>query len=789
MSEYKYVGKSIPRIDALAKVTGKAKFTNDYKLARMLYAKVLRSPYPHAKIMRIDTSRAEKLPGVRAVLTAKDVPDHRWSSTTIEDEYILPRDNIVRKVDDRIAAVAAETVETAEEAIDLIEVEYEELPRVLTIDEGWSKNPPAVLQPDLYSFEVYPAMRAAFKWNPKELKKLERPNVAQHFKVRTGDVDKGFEEADVIVENTFETVRGHHCQMEPHGWIAWEDEDGVINEITSSQSMWLDRLGLSRVFRCPEEKFRLYSPWTGGGYGGKFGVKEGDPIAILLSQKCGGRPVKFILTRRETFLVTECRMPMKTRIKDGYKKDGTLVAREIEMIGDLGAYSGGGALLIKNAAFGAVGTYRMPNFKLDSYGVLTNLPKGSLLRGVGTPEVTWAIEQQMDIVAEKLGINPVEIRTKNMLRKGDMDACTQCMMSTAAKECTEKVAEEIGMEEKIAQESGPWKIGRGIAIGNKYTIAGLGAAVTVKVIGEGIIEVRHNAAGMGQGTHSALAQMAAEEFDLPIDRIRVIRGDTSTTPYDAGSFSSRSIFHTGNALVKACDDAKQQMFAIAAPKLGVPANELETKNGKIFRKSLPSVSISIADLFTPNKIIAMNGSEIVGKGSFISTIVLEDENGHSERMVSYYAYCAFGVEAAINEETGEVKLLRVVGAADMGQPINPKMCEGQIEGGAGMGIGLAVHEEMKFDNGIPLNPTYADYKIPTVMEIPIGDNMKSELVWDHHDEGPFGAKGVGEATLSAIAPAISNAIYNAVGVRLHKQPLSREMVWKAIQEKRAMGKG
>ena len=782
MSEYNFVGKSIPRIDALAKVTGKAKFTDDYKLPRMLHAKVLRSPYPHAKIKSIDTSKAEKVPGVKVVLTAKDVPDHRWSSTTIEDEYILPRDNIVRKVDDRIAAVAAETKEAAEEAVDLIEVEYEELPGVFSIDEGWSKNPPTVLQPDFYSLEVYPAMKVAFKWDPEALKKLGRPNVAQHFKIRTGDAVKGFGEADVIIENTFETVRGHHCQMEPHGWIAWEDENGIINEITSSQSMWLDRMGLSRVFRCPEEKFRLYSPWTGGGYGGKFGVKEGDPITILLSQK-SGRPVKFILTRRETFLVTECRMPIKTRIKDGFKKDGTLVAREIEMRGDLGAYSGGGALLIKNAAFGAVGTYRIPNFNLDSYGVLTNLPKGSLLRGVGTPEVTFAIEQQMDIAAEKLRINPVEIRTKNMLKRGDRDVCGQILQSTAARKCIEKVAEEIGLNEKIKQDPGPWKRGRGIAIGNKYTVSGLGAAVTVKVLGEGIIEVRHNAAGMGQGTHSALAQMAAEEFGFPLEQIRVIRGDTSTTPYDAGSFSSRSIFHTGNALLKACQDAKQQMFNIASPKLGVPAAELDTKNGKIYRKSLPSLSILIADLFTPNKIIALNGSEILGKGSYVSPIVLEDENGRSERMVTYYAYCAFGVEIAVHEETGKVKVLRIVGAGDMGQPINPKMCEGQIEGGAGMGIGLAVFEEMKFDNGIPLNPSYADYKIPTVMEIPVGDKMKSELVWDHHDEGPFGAKGIGEATLSAVAPAISNAIYNSVGVRLHKQPLSREMVWKAIQEK------
>jgi len=784
MSEYKYVGKSIPRIDAKEKVTGQAKFTADYKMPRMLIGKILRSPYPHARIMRIDTSRAEKVPGVRAVITAKDVPPVRWSNT-IEDEYVLPVDNIVRKVDDPVAAVAAETIEAAEEAIDQIEVEYEELPRVTNIDEGWSKDPPAVLHPDLKDYTINPAMAASWVWRPDK----ERPNNMQTFRIRTGDVEKGFEEADFVIEKTFETVRGHHAPMETHGAICWFDNSGITNVMSTTQSSWLDRMGLSRIYRCDEEKFRMHNPWVGSGFGGKYGVKEEQPIAIELARKTG-RPVKIILSRRECFLATECRMPIRTRIKDGYKKDGTLVAREMEMLEDIGAYAMVGALLVKNAAFGAVGTYKIPNFKLDSAGVYTNLPRASVLRGVGTPEITWAIEQLMDIAAEKLGVDPVEIRTKNMLKRGDIDVTGQEMKTTAAKECAEKVAAAIGLGEKIVQKPGPWKIGRGVAIGNKYTCAGQADAAVAKVFREEIVEVRHNSCEMGQGTHSCFAQMAAEVFRIPIERVRVVRGDSANTPYDAGSWSSRSIFHAGNAVVKACEDAKRKMFAIAAPILGIPSNELETKDFKIYRKSLPSKNqISWVDLFVPGIPVAKEGSEIVGFGSYISPIVLEDEKGQSERMVTYYAYCAFGVEVAVNEETGEVKVLRVAGCGDMGQPINPKLCEVQIEGGAGMGIGLAQHEEMKFDKAIPLNPSFADYKVPTVMEIPIGDNMNSMLAWDPFEEGPFGAKGVGEATLSAIAPAIGNAIYNAVGIRLYNQPISRERVWKAIQEKKAMGKG
>jgi CO/xanthine dehydrogenase Mo-binding subunit len=346
------------------------------------------------------------------------------------------------------------------------------------------------------------------------------------------------------------------------------------------------------------------------------------------------------------------------------------------------------------------------------------------------------------------------------------------------------VARKIGISEEIVQTPGEWKIGRGIALGNKYTVAGQGAAVVVKIFKESFVEVRHNSCEMGQGTHSCLAQMAAEQFGIPMERIRVVRGDTATTPYDAGSFSSRSIFHAGNALLKACDDAKRKMFAIAAPILGIPANELETNDFKIYRKSLHTPQISWDSLFIGGLPIAKEGSEIVGFGSYVSPIILDDENGHSERMCCYYAYTAFGVEVAVNEETGEIKILKCVGVSDMGQPINPSLCEVQIEGGMSMGVGLAMYEEMKFDNGLPLNPSFADYKVPTVFEIPIGENMESLLAWDPNEEGPFGAKGLGESTLSAIAPAIANAIYDAVGVRLYNQPLSRENVWQAIQQKK-----
>ena len=778
MTDYKYVGKSAPRNDLLEKVTGKAKYTSDFKLPRMLVGKVLRSPYPHAKIKKIDISKAEMVSGVRAIITCEDVPKVRWS-TSIEDQYVLPVDNLVRKVDDAVAAVAAETSEAAEEAIDLIEVEYDELPAVLNFDEGFCKEPKAVLHPDFDNYTIYPPMAPSYIWKPIK----DRPNVIQTFKVKTGDIHCGTREAEIFVENTFEVIRGAHCAMEPHGCTCWFDEKGIINVLSTSQSIWLDRSALSRIYRCDEEKFRMHSPWVGGGFGGKYGLKE-EPIAIELSRKAGGRPVKLIMSRRECFLTTETRFAMRTHIKDGFTKDGKLVTREIRMEEDCGAYAMIAGMLIKNAAFGAIGTYKIPNFNLDSIGVYTNLPRSSLLRGVGTPEVSWAIEQQMDIAAEKLGIDPLEIRIKNLLKVGDADVCGQINKSTAAKECLERVAEEIGFGERLSRDSGPWKRGRGIAIGNKYTCAGQADSVTVKIFREGIVEVRHNSCEMGQGTHQAFAQMAAEEFQIPIECVRVVRGDTNNTPYSAGSWSSRSIFHSGNALLRACADAKKKMFAIAAPIVGISADSLETKDFKIYRKYLPSQSISWSDLFVPGLPIAKEGAQIVGAGYYISPIVLEDENGHSPRMCNYYSYTAYGVEVAVNVDTGEVRVERAVGASDMGKPINPKMCEGQIEGGASMGIGLAIYEEMKFDNGLPLNASFADYKIPTVMEIPIGENMKAFLEPCPFEEGPYNAKGLGESTLSAMGPAIGNALYNAIGVRVYTSPICRERVWRAIQEKK-----
>ncbi len=743
----------------------------------MLHGKGVRSPYPHAKILDINTSKAEKLPGVKAVVTGKDIPP-MITGMYLGDMYVLPVDDVVRYIGEPVALVAAETPEIAEEAVDMIEVDYQELPAVYDVEEAFRTDPPAVVHPNLDKFEEI-AHVAVRRLVP------ERPNVTQHFRIRSGDVEKGFKEADVIVENRFSTVPIAHCQPETHQCIAWVKGDGTLVVRTTTQGIHMIRGALINVLQLPANKVQVQSPYTGCGFGGRTWFSS-EPYAAVLTMKAGGRPVQVVFTREEMMVAGGHRTPITTYIKDGVKKDGTIVAREITMLVEQGAYSNIAFMITKNGSFGAVGTYRIPNFKLDSYGVYTNNPFTTAFRGFGSAEVIWAVESQMDAIAEKIGMDTVELRRKNFLEEGEKDVCGQVTHSIAAEECLSKVAEWIEWDKKPVEERGVWKRGKGIASGNKYTIAGSEAVCEVKVYADGF-EIRHGTDEMGQGNNTALAQIAAEEFGVSVDQIKVVRGDTAFCPYDWGSLSSRSLYHTGNALIRACRDAKQQMFELAASKLGRPAEQLETSNGKIRIKGVGGKEIPISDLFSGwgKTYVSLKG-EIIGIGTYHAPIILEDEDGQSPRMVSYYCQGAYAVEVAVNVETGQVKVLRSAGCFDVGQPVNPKMCEQQIDGGTAMGIGSSLCEEIVLDKGRVVNPSYADYKLLTAAEMPTTENFITMTTEDYlpHIEGPYGAKGLGEAVVTPYAPAVSNAVYNAVGVRIKDLPITREKVLKAIMEKK-----
>ncbi len=790
MARHSVVGKSILRLDALDKVTGKAKFCEDLKLPGMLYGKVLRSPYPHAQIINIDTSRAENMSGVRAVITGRDVPEKRYGPSVF-DQHVLAR-GVVRYIGDAVAAVAADSIEIAEGALDLITVEYEELPAIFDIEDAWKKDPPVIVHRDLPKYELG-------KFPPPRLVP-GRPNVCHLRTLRHGDVERGFEEADLIMENKFTTTRIQHCPFEPHVSIAQAESDGSLTIWAGRQSIFLARQYLSKIFDLLPSQVRVIaSHYVGGAFGSKVTLYT-EPIAAMLSMKTG-RPVKLTFTREEMFSSGGTRIPFVIRMRDGVKKDGTLVARDMEMLLGMGAYAGSGPLITRNCIYAAVATYRIPNAKIDAYAVYTNEPVVTSYRGFGSTQVLWAVESQMDVIAEELGMDAVELRRRNLLEEGDTNITGEIVHSIGIRECLDKVADSLEWGRRSKKEVGPWKRGKGLALGNKYSMAPTAALAIVKVRGDGTIEVHESADEIGQGCNTVLAQIAAEEFGVSIDEVKVVWGDTAFTPYfSRGSTSQRTTFNVGNAIRLACQDAKRQIFEIAAEKLHAPPQDMDIKDGTISVRSDSSKTINITELFTAERTLmpgefgdyVEKSAEILGKGVWVTrpapsdpetSQIPENVAKMGGRLAGFFGYGVQGVEVLVNSETGEVKVEKVVASSDVGYPLNPKMCEQQIEGGVAMGIGSALWEEVALDKGKVLNANFGNYKIVTSLNMPKTENVKVFLISAPHKDGPYGAKGTGETQMTSTAPAVANAIYNAVGVRIKDLPITRERIFRALREK------
>lgn len=770
MTEYTSIGKRQTRVDALAKATGQASFCTDVRFPDMLHARILRSPHPHATIVNIDTSRAQKIPGVKAVVTGKEAPEI-GTGVFLRDRLYLAKDK-VRFMGEGVAAVAAVDEDTAGEALEMIKVEYDLLSAVFDAEEAMKPDPPAIIHPDLFSYHIPPVPVSMIHFEPK------LPNVYTHHKFRKGDVEKGFQQADLIIENKFTRGRVHHCTMEPHIAVARVDPDGTLTVWAGVQVVHPVKYSLASNFQLAPSKVRVIVPYLGGGFGGRGGGAIAVPIAAWLSLKTG-KPVKCLYSREETFIDGVTELPIIVYIKDGVKQDGTLVAREIKLICNGGAYCGMTAEVSRNAAFGAVGSYWVPNFKLDSFDVATNCLPAGPFRGYGSTPVIWAIESHMNMLAEKLGLDPLEIRLKNLLKEGQEDITGQITHSFGARECLRSVVESLGGK---SESSYPWKKGKGYALCNKYSTAWSSSVVLVKVCDDGAIEIRHSAAEMGQGVHTTLAQMAAEEFGIPLDKVRQVYTDTALTPYDYGCVSSRATFHTGNALLLACRDAKRQLFELTASRLDADPANLDVRGGIILVKNHPERNMSIGKLFAYGGYLLKEG-EIIGKGQFSGPCYpFDTETGQSQRATTDYCHGAYGIEVGVNVETGEVRVFKAYGAFDMGQPINVTSCEGQMEGGLVMGMGGAIFEEMVMSSkGAIVNPSFVDYKIIRAQDMMPVAETKSALTPVINKEGPFGAKGFSEASILPIAPAIANAIYNAVGIRLKDLPLTKEKMLTALK--------
>ena len=770
------VGSSEERLDAVSKIIGEAEYTYDIEKPRMLHVELVHSPHAHAEILDIDTSAAEAMTGVAAVVTGEDVPDCRFGSG-IDDEYILPKQK-VRFIGEPVAAVAAETEDLAREAAEAVEAEYEPLDAVFDTREALEEEPPAVVHEDLHDYDTSDVLEP--RLDP------DRPNLYANHRIRTGDIEAGFDEADHVYEGSFATDMMHHVQMEPHVSVAKWSPEGDLRVWTSTNTTYRVKNMLAAAFDVPSSSVNLEVPYVGGSFGGKEGVTE--PLAAAVAQHTDNRPVKLAFTRQDQFIEGTYRTPFEMDLKIGVTDDMDITGMQVESYLGGGAYAGTGFLVTRNCGFAAVGTYDIPNLKFDSYGVYTNLPIAGSFRGFGNSQLIFAIESLVEDIVMDQGWDPIEFREHNTMEEGDENPAGEVMKSMGAKECLSRAAEAIDMDERDREaDDDEWLRGVGLAQGSKYSMAPTASSAFVKVHGDGHVEVRTTAEEIGTGSMTVLAQIAAEEFGVDLDDVRVLRGNTEVTPYDDGSISSRLTFNTGNAVRKACHDAKEQLYQHAAAKFDVEPEDLATSDGEVYVQGDDGEGerLPFADLFEPTVFAGggflKEGGEILGKATWHSPVKnVDPETGRGDRLTAFYTHGAQACDLEINKYTGEVRFNKFVSVYDVGNAINPKMVEGQLEGGISMGIGSTLYEALTHDNGRIDNANLLDYKVPFSTEHPL--NIHTEIVESAHEDGPYGAKGVGEAVLIPSAAAIGNAIKDATGSRLEKIPFTPEMVLGAVED-------
>ncbi len=758
----KVVGKGVTRIDALSKVTGQAVFGADVYLPAMLYGKVLRSPLSHALIKKIDVSKARALPGVRAVVTGDELP--YLGGEAIKDMPFLARGK-VRFAGEPVAAVAAVDEETAAQAVELIEVEYEEIPGVFDLLEAAKEKAPLVHEHSA----SYTHIAAA--------KIIPGTNICNLIEFSKGDINKGFEASDYIFEDTFTTHYVHHGQIEPHTAVAKVDANGNITLWTPNDGPHRLRKDLSDALGVPVTRVQVISTYTGGGFGGKGGLKM-EPVAVVTAMKTGGKPVKFVMTREEVFTASLIRHSTVIRLKTGVKTDGTLVARDVEVYWDTGAYSEKGPTVCAQSSDAAAGPYVIPHVHIKGLCVYTNKIPAGAYRGYGSPQVTWAYESQMDIIAKKLGIDPVVIRLKNALDEGDQTPAGQIVHGIGLKECITKAAVEIKWHEPSRSSNGR-KRAKGIACTYKNTKTPSASAAIITLNMDGTVNISSSACEIGQGAFTILTQIAAEVLGVPMEKISITMPDTNTTPYDSSTTSSRTTYHMGNAVIGAANDVIRQLKALAVALWGEAPDRVAHSEGKIYSLDDPAKTLKYQDLI--GKVFGAGGC-VIGRSLFYPQIPKSTVKSSANELWGgpsiFWMYGAQAVEVEIDEETGHLEVIKAAAAHDVGKAINPVTCCQQIEGGFVHGMGIALFEDIIFNEGVIMNANFHDYKIPTAMDVP--GELVPLIVEAADPGGPFGAKGIGEPVLNPAAAAIANAVASAVGIRIKNSHLRIEDILSAL---------
>lgn len=750
-----HISRSEPVPKVEERVTGKARYTDDYVFDGMLHARTLRSRYPHARILSIDTSKAAALPGVAAVLTADDIPGTNIHGLVHLDWPVLCAvGDKVRYMGDAVAIVAAETEYLAAQALELIDVEYEPLPVVA--DPVYAHSPDAPLVHD----------------------GREGGNLLKHIKVRHGDIAQGFEAADVIVERTYRTPTTEHAFLEPECAIGipagYDAEHDKLTVYVGSQIPYQDRNQIAGAMGLPDEAVRVRGTLIGGGFGGKEDIAGQIHVALLATRT--GRPVKMLYTRQESLLFHPKRHATLIRIKTGATRDGRLTAVEAELYGDGGAYASLSDKVMTRATTHATGPYNVPNAKIDCFAMYTNNPPSGAFRGFGVTQSAFAVEQNMDLIAEELGLDPLEFRRINAQKVGVTTATGQLLTESVG------LLESIDKVEKDMRADGfrwAWREGNtayawGIACAYKNTGLGGGAPdrsdAEVEAYDDGTIEVRTSSADMGQGLIAVLAQTAAEELGVAYKNVRVLLSDTDKTPNGGPTTASRQTYMTGNAVRHAASNLRQTLQRVAAEELDCPPDRLRFEEG----------------------LVRYNGSSlpfahVVGAAHTqgLSTRVLQEYWGPKTQplgtggvMHFAFSYATQAALVAVDMTTGEVKVLQVISASDIGRAINPMLVQGQIEGGIVMALGNCLTESFIVENGVPWSTLLARYKMPSIKHAP---KITSYLIEDRTTDGPYGAKGVGELPSINTSPAIANAIYNATGVRVYSLPVDQDALYRALR--------
>jgi carbon-monoxide dehydrogenase large subunit len=765
------IGENVGRLDVVEKVTGSAVYADDIQFGKgLLYARVKRSPHAHARVLSVDTSKASALPGVKVVVTGEDFPN--YIGLYLKDKYIFARDR-VRFVGEPVAAVAAISEEAAEQALELIDVSYEILEPVFDAEFGASPEAP-LIHPDLENYEA-----------PNFIFPQPGTNIANYFKIRKGDSDGAWEQCAAIVERKFRIPHVQHVPIEPHVAVAQVSKEGKVTVWASSQSPFAQRTIFAKALDMSQSDIRVIAPYVGGGFGCKAAVTM-EAIPVALATKSNGRPVKLRLTREEEFYTNFVRQGLIINLKVGCDEEGRLVAMENTMYWDGGASTEYGVNITRAGGYSCTGPYDIPNVKTDSLCVYTNHPIGGAYRGFGMSELHTAVDQCMDILAAEVGMDKVDFHKLNCIREGDKLVTGMTMHANGLLECIEKVAEALDWGVEAGASAPNHRRGKGIALAWKAPAMppNAGSSARVQLNEDGTVTLGIGGQELGQGSFTIAAQIAAATLGVPFEWVKIAGPlDTQYSPYEWQTVASRITWSMGNAIKRAAGDARRQILEVVAGAWDEDIDDLDIVKGVVVsyksENETPLRDLVIYGL--PNEdFTEWTGGPIVGRGSFMPSYVtgLDPQTGQGDRAVVHYTVGAQGLDVEVDLETGKLEIIQAVSAYDVGKAINPQLVEAQLEGGIVQGISSAIFEKMQLEQGVMQNPSFVDYRIATAADIP--REITNIIVEVPQDDGPWGARGIGEHPMIPTIAALANAVYDAVGVRLDGPPYSAERIFLAM---------